>query len=61
MTDALILLLLSRSKKLAGLAQIYAVFLQAKTGLPTPVEVKGIRLDGDVYDLTGGTLLKRPE
>lgn len=59
MTDALILWALGRSKKLAGLATIYAVFLAAKTGMPTPVNIRGVRLDGDVYDLTGGTLLKR--
>ena len=58
MSDALILLLLGRSRKLAGLAKVYEAFLLAKSGLPIPVNVNGIRIDGDTYDLTG-TVTKR--
>jgi hypothetical protein len=60
MTDALILALLSRSKKLALLHQVYQVLLSAKAGVPTPVNIRGAKLNGDVYDLEG-TLTKRPK
>lgn len=59
MTDAVILLLLSRSKKLRFLGDIYAAIQQAKSGQPVPKDIRGIKLDGEVYDWMGGTILKR--
>jgi len=59
MTDVLILYLLGRSKKLAPLASVWQAILAAKaSGDAVPVSARGIRLDGDIYDLFG-TLRKR--
>jgi hypothetical protein len=58
MTDVVILYALSRSKKLALLYQVYQTLLMAKTGVPTPLNIRGAKLSGDTYDLEG-TLTKR--
>jgi len=60
MSDALIIWALGRSKKLAPLLAVYQALQLAKYAGTTPVNAKGIKWDGDVYDLTG-TLTKRVE